>query len=76
MSRAGFSSPIATHRAASASAKHNSSLVDPANLLLEMSRKRKAPPDPFDEVHSPSKRQHSSDEEHDYVGSAVKQEEV
>lgn len=41
-----------------------------------MSRKRKAQPDPFDEVHSPSKRQHSSDEEHNYDESSIKQEEV
>ncbi|KAL3794176.1 hypothetical protein HJC23_012883 [Cyclotella cryptica] len=76
MSRAGFSSPVATHRAPSASATHNPSLIDPANLLLEMSRKRKAPPDPFDEVHSPSKRQHSGDEEHDHAGTPMKHEEV
>lgn len=58
MSRAGFASPVSTHRAASAAA----SLVDPANTLLEMSRKRKAEPNPFDEVHSPSKRQNSRED--------------
>jgi hypothetical protein len=55
VSRAGFT-------ATPAKATSTTSLVDPANLLLEMSRKRKAEPDPFDEVHSPTKKQNTGDD--------------
>ena len=62
VSRAGFAAATSPNRAMATPRRTSSNLDDSANLLLQMSRKRKAEPDPFDEVHSPSKRQNTDDD--------------
>eukprot|EP00956_Cyclotella_meneghiniana_P000755 scaffold816_cov43-Cyclotella_meneghiniana.AAC.5 len=62
VSRAGFAAAASPGRAMATPRRTSSNLDDSANLLLQMSRKRKAELDPFDEVHSPSKRQNTDDD--------------
>ena len=60
MSRAGLTDSPANSLGTSSHISAN--LEDPANLLLEMSRKRKAYPDPACEIYSPTKKQYVNDD--------------